>query len=379
MDGIRLFPRKDGVFMDVKKIMGAVGALVCAINFFAAAPASAERSVEWQEKWAKKLEKVERTVVSNSPEANHLGQILVYIQKRIYNANGIELTQQKFKNDSDYKTKMHPIHMIEKNDAYSIGAGYIYIGVQHVHSCKAENFRNQYDFMVMESTISHESTHNLKGHTFYKNSKKDNELEAEQGTVNLVEKLPEGGWGVYLVGVNRDPNRPEQNRKVMDSFEKESDGKIRVSSPDYVFYKASNGKEYPIIIADINKRSDDNAYFGGQVAYCIAKGAFRPENIQIAPNNLRDIKFEGDYLLVCRSPKLPNGYRVLAGLFGDYESLSYNLNVAKGQAKNDYPLSVGFKNLNRAISTGAYAKQSVEESYWTSWMACAIAQDNANR
>ena len=365
--------------MDVKKIMGAVGALVCAINFFAAAPASAERSVEWQEKWAKKLEKVERTVVSNSPEANHLGQILVYIQKRIYNANGIELTQQKFKNDSDYKTKMHPIHMIEKNDAYSIGAGYIYIGVQHVHSCKAENFRNQYDFMVMESTISHESTHNLKGHTFYKNSKKDNELEAEQGTVNLVEKLPEGGWGVYLVGVNRDPNRPEQNRKVMDSFEKESDGKIRVSSPDYVFYKASNGKEYPIIIADINKRSDDNAYFGGQVAYCIAKGAFRPENIQIAPNNLRDIKFEGDYLLVCRSPKLPNGYRVLAGLFGDYESLSYNLNVAKGQAKNDYPLSVGFKNLNRAISTGAYAKQSVEESYWTSWMACAIAQDNANR
>ena len=365
--------------MDVKKIMGAVGALVCAINFFAAAPASAERSVEWQEKWAQKLEKDERTVVSNSPGANRLAPILVKIQNRIYDVNGIELTYQRFENDTDYKRKMRPLRMIEKNDAYAIGAGYIYIGVQYVKAFKSESLQNQYDFMSIEKIIAHESAHNLKGHTFYKNSRRDHELEAEQGAVNLVGKLPEGGWGVYLVGLNRGLNRPEQNRKIMDSFEKESHGKIRVSSPDYVFYKASNGKEYPIIIADINKRSDDNAYFGGQVAYCIAKGAFRPENIQIAPNNLQDIKFQGDYLLVCRSPKLPNGYRVLAGLFGDYESLSYNLNVAKGQVKNDYPLSVGFKNLNRAISTGAYARQSVEESYWTSWMACAIAQDNANR
>ena len=235
--------------------------------------------------------------------------------------------------------------------------------------------------MCMEKMLAHEITHNIEGHTLHRQNSDNAELKAEKGSVRLTEKLPEGGWGVYLVGVNRKPNRPEQNEKVLSSFGKEANGKIRVSGSDteHVFYKASNGKEYPLVIGEsISTRlRNANAYFGGQVAYCIAKGAFRPENIQIAPNNLQDIKFEGDYLLVCRSPKLPNGYRVLAGVFGGYEALVYNLNVAKEQVGNDYPLSVGYKNLKQAIHE--FKIHSIEEAYWISWLACAVAQDNANR
>lgn len=291
---------------------------------------------------------------------------------------------QRFQSNHDFETKLHPVQMVDYVGSFATGAGYIYVGVENVTKVyKAQNFKNQYDYMCMEKMLAHEITHNIEGHTLHRQNSDNAELKAEKGSVRLTDTLPEGDWGVYLVGVNRKPNRPEQNEKVLSSFGKEANGKIRVSGSDteHVFYKASNGNEYPLFIGEsISTRlRNANAYFGGQVAYCIAKGAFRPENIQIVPNNLRDIKFEGDYLLVCESPKLPNGYRVLADLFGDYESLAYNLNVAKGQVKNDYPLSVGFKNLNRAISTGAYARQSIEESYWTSWMACAIAQDNANR
>ena len=366
--------------MDVKKIMGAVGALVCVINFFAASPASAERSVEWQENWSQKIKRDENLKPSNSAEATRLSPILIGIQKRLYGPNRIELTYQKFRNDSDYKTKMHPIQMVEEDNSCAIGFGDIYIGVQYVHICEAEHFRNQYDFMVAEKLIAHESTHNLRGHTFYKNSKNDNELEAEQGAVKLVEKLPEGGWGVYLVGVRRRLNRAEQNYNVMDSFEREANKRIRIDRADKVYYRGSDGKEYLIMSEGyfLNNGCDDNAYFGGQVAYCIAKGAFRPENIQIAPNNLRDIKFKGDYLLVCRSPKLPNGYRVLTELYGDHNTLQNYLNGIKVQVQNEYPLPVFYDDVSQTISTYR-SKYPIEKAYCQIWMACAIAQDNANR
>ena len=68
--------------MNTRKIMGAVGALVCAINFFAAAPAGAVASVEKQEAYAHKLAmKKFGGVISTSDEARRIAPILNEIEK----------------------------------------------------------------------------------------------------------------------------------------------------------------------------------------------------------------------------------------------------------------------------------------------------------
>ena len=368
--------------MNTRKIMGVVGALVCAINFFAAAPAGAAvPSVKNQEEYAHKLDmKHFGGVFSTSDEARRIAPILNEIEKRICSANGLTITTQRFQDDYDFETKLHPVQMVDANNAYAPGAGYIQVGVQNIIECKAQNFKNQYDYICMEKLLSHEITHNIEGHTLHRQSSDNAELKAEKGSVRLTDALPEGGWGVYLVALNRESNRPEQNEQVMASFEKEAKQRIKIERPDKVYYRGSEGKDYLIMSEGyyLNTPCEDNAYFGGQVAYCIAKGAFRPENIQIAPNNLQDIKFEGDYLLVCRSPKLPNGYRVLTGLYGDREMLGRCLSGAKRQVQDDIPLPAGYSAMSKAISK-LRDEHPIEKSYYQIWMACAIAQDNANR
>ena len=276
--------------------------------------------------------------------------------------------------------------MVDTNDAHAGGAGYIYIGVQNVvNTYKAQNFRNQYDYLCMEKMLAHEITHNIEGHTLHWKGESDAELKAEKGVVRLTDALPEGGWGVYLVGLNRKLNRPEQNEQVMASFEKDSFGRIKIHRSDLLSYKGANGKLYPVVIEDDNgtgKEHPANAYFGGQVAYCIAKGAFRPENIQIAENNLRDIKFQGNYLLVCRSPKLPNGYRVLMGLNGDKATLDSILNntIKPNISGSEFSLASMYPEFLAAIKPGyEYKHDNNVMSYWYILLTCALAYDNANR
>ena len=367
--------------MNTRKIMGAVGALVCAINFFTTTPVGAVASVEKQEAHAQKLS----MPLSTSKEALALEPVLNVIEKRICDTNGLTVTSQQFQSDHDFETKLHPVQMVDYIGSFATGAGYIYVGVENVTKVyKAQNFRNQYDYLCMEKMLAHEITHNIEGHTLHQSS--DNtELKAEKGAVRLTDALPEGGWGVYLVGLNRKLNRPEQNEQVMASFEKDSFGRIKIHRSDLLSYKGANGKLYPVVVEDDNgtwKEHPANAYFGGQVAYCIAKGAFRPENIQIAENNLRDIKFQGDYLLVCRSPKLPNGYRVLMGLNGDKATLDRILNntIKPNISGSEFSLASMYPEFLAAIKPGyEYKHDNNVMSYWYMLLTCAIAQDNANR
>ncbi len=120
--------RKSDLKMNTRKIMGAVGALVCAINFFTTTPVGAVASVEKQEAHAQKLS----MPLSTSKEALALEPVLNVIEKRICDTNGFTVTSQRFQNNHDFETKLHPVQMVDYVGSFATGAGYIYVGVENV-------------------------------------------------------------------------------------------------------------------------------------------------------------------------------------------------------------------------------------------------------
>ena len=365
--------------MNMKKIMGAFCALACAVNFGMITPAYAGilgiMNAHQQEKWAEHLAKEEfnGTVPDecDSDEAKRIAPTIHKLQKRVCDANGIEITDQKFQHTYDFKDKMHPIKIINGyHNGYAVGAGYIYLGTD-VFSDNTFDFNNQYDYILCENTIAHEITHNIEGHTIKSGRKEKKETNAEKGSIQLLENLPEGGWGSYLVSVHRDMNYPEINRKIMGSFEKESNGKITiVNNGSLVVYRSKTGENYNLAVK--NHTSDDSAYYGGQMAYVIAKGALTVDNIGIMENTLKDaINFKGDYLLVCYSDKLPNGYRILTELYGDKQQINRQIESAKQLLADN--VKIGY--YNDVAEKTILDKTNPNENYWKIWLTCAVAED----
>ena len=367
--------------MNKKEILGAVCSLVCVINFAIAQPVSAIKTVsaDNQESYAQKL--LSEALYGHKPkiysdDAIQKGIIIKRIQERVCNANGIEVTNNRFTKPHDYQTKMHYINIIDDyHNGAALGGGHIYIGVDLVNDYLADkkSFRNQFDYIANELMISHEMGHNLRGHSIESIPEDRAEQEAEDTSLALGNALLEGGWGAFLVAKNRCMNRPTQNRNIMDSFERDAYDRIKIESPRRVHYKAKDGNSYRLTIPSNN--NDDRAYFAGQIAECIAKDALRLENLRIVPNHLKnEIKFGGHSLLICESPNLPNGYRILAAIEfdKDFEEASTNLKIIKSLILQN---GVQLGNYN-IVHDEAYKAQN---DCWIMWLACAVAYDNQSR
>ena len=365
--------------MNTKKIMGAFCALACAVNFGMITPAYAGifgiMNAHQQEKWAEHLVKEEfngTEPAGYSEDARRLTPIIHKLQNRICETNGIEVTEQKFKHTYDFTTKVHPIKVIDNyNNNSSVGAGYIYIGVNVLRANGSIGMKNQYDYMICEKSIAHETIHNIEGHTTKSWGREKKETNAEKGSIRLMENLPEGGWGSYLVAIHRMLNRPEINREIMSSFEKESNGKINITdNGSLTVYRSKTGENYNLAVK--NHTSDDSAFYGGQMAYVIAKGALTVDNIGIMENTLKDaINFKGDYLLVCYSDKLPNGYRILTELYGNKQKLENLLVASKQLLVKDFNL----KDYRSAAHQTILNNNNPNGNYWKIWLTCAVAED----
>ena len=363
--------------------MGAVCAMACATNFAFLQPASAGflgfgnsdiMSASEQEDWARHLKKEEfgkEEPDMDSEEAREALPIIQKIQKRVCDVNGIIIDANKFTNKYDYKTKVHPVRLADNSiDAMSMGAGYIYLGTEGLKFRNVLSFSNQYDYMALEQTIAHETTHGIDGHVLHKGNNHQKEVWAEEGSIKYTENLPEGGWGVFLVAHNNNDAYPEIAKNIRRSFEKQTGNKVSIDSAADVMYKGPDDIYYPIVEEKSNAGLAANAYFGGQMANCMSKGALSLNNIRIIRNHLKnEINYKGDFLLVCESSNLPNGYRILTELYGDEIKLQNSLNAAKNNVRNG--LSLNPSSYKAVRSAWMYKDNSV----WKIWLACAIAYD----
>ena len=120
----------------------------------------------------------------------------------------------------------------------------------------------------------------------------------------------------------------------------------------------------------------DNAYFGGQMADCIAHKALTVESLDVipVPTELKEsIKFKGDYIIICRSNKLPNGYRIITSLYGSQDKVMYEWNQMKGLVVQGGSDIRGYNNMaNLTFRQGKY-------NLWNMWLALAVAKDAQNR
>lgn len=376
--------------MNKKKVLGAVCALACATNFAFIQPVSARiMNAQEQEAWARHEEKAAfgaRGSRTYSEGAIQATPIVQGIQRRLCDKNGIEVTTDLFQNTYDFETKVHPIQVIDDYyNASAMGAGYIYVGIEYLRSIKeVTKFYNQYDYISCEQVLAHELSHAIGGHTTTSkiNKTKKEEL-AEKGAVKLMNNLPEGGWGAYLIGVYNDLNRPEINEQVKDSFVKESGGKITMPSFSTTVYHSKKGGQYELRLEVAARgRNMDSAYFGGQMADCIAHNALTVESLDVipVPAELKEsIKFKGDYILVCRSSKFPSGYRILAPLYYFLEPRDKVMNewnrmkslVLKGDGDIEW-----YNNMEKlTIKRG----DSSKDNMWRMWLALAVAKDVQNR
>ena len=358
--------------MNVKKILSVICTIACAFLSVVQQPVAEALSVEKQEANAYRftMKTFGRIPTANDSEISRkFTPIVQKLQKRICDINGIEITSQKYRNSDDYKTKIHPAVVVDNCfNSLSEGAGYIYIGDGSIKDYAGSSmiFSDQYPYMGLEKDIAHEIGHNLAGHNMRDNGLQD-ELEAEKLSIKLTDRLPEGGWGLYLVALFFDENRPEQNQEVMNSFEKATKRFIKVEAPAHVQYKSSSGKFYRLDAYPTDYVDAADAYFGGQIAYCIAKGALTPGSLQVVDNHLKDeIKFNSGCLLICRSSKLPNGYRVLTGLGGRREHWAEQLSEC---TDNHWPLDKYYEIIKK--NSAAEGSHSV----WRVWLACAVACD----
>ena len=376
--------------MNKKKVLGAVLTMACAVNFSMAAPAQAfslvfpgtAPSASQQEKWAQdniRDEFKEEGPISNSDLAKAGTPIVHRLQKRICDANGIEVTTQQYQHASDHKHKVHPILVVDNgsNNAISYGAGYISVPANSTwirHITKEQS--NQYDAFDLEQTIAHELSHNIKGEFGSLLAPGTTEKQAEFDSVKLLDPLPEGGWGVYLISNRRGNGYLKIQEKVRKSFEKETKGKIEIkdNGATVIYHYGKKGGWGQLLTSLYTGREDvqdENAYFGGQLAYCIAKGGLTVDGIDIMENNLKqDLKFQGDYLLVCRSNKYPNGYRILAPLYGkDRKKLEGILNYEREQVVTNKAHIDMFSGICEVL-----LQKYNEHDFWVAWLACAVAQ-----
>lgn len=154
----------------------------------------------------------------------------------------------------------------------------------------------------------------------------------------------------------------EKFRHVRDSISGEGDR--------YVSTYHTGFRDYRLIVRERSYNADENAYFGGQLAYCIAKDALNLDNICLLRNTMKDeLNFKGDYLLVCWSEgKLPNNYRILAdGIYGSEAKVLQQLRSIKASVRREAPLSTYEEMARKYINRG--------DSSWKIWLACAVAGD----
>ena len=123
----------------------------------------------------------------------------------------------------------------------------------------------------------------------------------------------------------------------------------------------------------------DNAYFGGQIADCIARGVLSVDNLAVVPvpTELKEsIKFKGDYIIICRSNKLPNGYRILANLYGSQDKVMDEWGRMKGLVLKGSGDIEWYNNMAKlTINSGYDSKHNM----WRMWLALAVANDVQNR
>ena len=366
--------------MNKKKILGAVCALACATNFAFVQPVSAEYSVHEQEKWARHLEQETfgGAPQTYSNEAKRVTPIVQKIQKRLCDKNGIEVTTTLFQNPHDFEVKVHPVQVIDNYEfSAATCAGYIYMGTNVFKRTNIGVFSDQYDYILCEKIIAHETGHSIGGHGLSKKFNNTAEPLAEKKSVELLDKLPEGGWGAYLASISRSENYPTINQDIKKSFVKATGGKVSMPTYSTTVYHAKKGGQYNLCIK--NGRSMDNAYFGGQMADCIAHKALTVESLDVipVPTELKEsIKFKGDYIIVCRSNKLPNGYRILASLYGSQDRVMDDWSRMKGLVlKGDGDIEWYSNMAKLTINSGDDSKHNM----WRMWLALAVANDVQNR
>lgn len=371
--------------MNTKKIMGAVCAAVCVANFSIMTPAQAfgTPSAAQQEAWARDgIQKVFHTSspTGDSDEAQEMAPIIRSLQKRVCDVNGIEITEQPYQHENDYKTKIHPINIVDDyNDGHSVGAGYIFIGTGSSSVRDIVNSQNPYTYLRAESLIAHEISHNRYGEFYSVFRHSSTEKQADEDSLKLLESLPEGGLGGYLLfrKWNNDTSSVywKAANSIRKSFEKATDGKISIESDGRVvkYQKGNDWYMLTTVTRNLNQAEDANAYYGGQMAYCIAKKALTVDNLDIIPNNLRDtLNFQGDYLLVCRSDKFASGYHILTDLYGAEDSLRDTMRMF---TNGDYVNIKNFKDAAKKISQEG--NDVYTNSIWTMWVTYAVAKDLA--
>ena len=176
---------------------------------------------------------------------------------------------------------------------------------------------------------------------------------------------------MFLVSHNNNDSYPEIARDIRRSFEAQPKNRVVIKSAADVLYRGKDNVLYPIIEERRGNESPANAYFGGQMAYCMSKDALSMGNICIIRNHLKnEINYKGDYLLVCEDSNLPNGYRILTELYGDESPLLGNLDIVKDKIRSGVmPLDDDSYTSMKKV----WARK--DNSFWKMWLACAIAYD----
>lgn len=376
--------------MNTKKIMSAVCAAVCIANFSMTTPAQAFGlkfggvNTQKQEKQWLIEEFGTSTPTGTSKEAIEYTPIVRNIQKRICDANGIELTKEPFQNRNDYKTKIHPVKLVDNPThcyALATGNGNIYMSTGFFKD-KQVNFRtdsifSRFDNLVTAMAVAHEMTHNIKGHQL--RNIKNAEFLAEKGSIQLTDNLPEGGWGGFLVSIRRRiTDYINLDYAIFREFGKATDNRFQIEADSqHVDYSSKNGKKHRLFFTTWagNDYRDTDSYFCGQLAYCYAKKALSMDNIKIAKNTIEgDSTYPAPYLLVCESDKLPNGYRILAPLFEKsstpIDDVVDKLIMAKQMVADGKMIDTSFKDVYNDVHL---AKKDI--NLWAMWEACAVAAD----
>ncbi len=287
------------------------------------APMSPARQERLAQKQMKKDGAYDTATLSSSQKA--LYNKLFAIQKRLADANNIDIVDKPFTSRHDHETKIHPLRL-RKSDgwSYSEGAGYILI------SDTNWKFGSLKGTSQVTQTIAHEMGHSLRNGSNLRmglfvalRGKHESRLEetgADRESVKLINPLPEGGWGYYLLGNNRFKSQKEKHsltrvyyhawKAVCNDIKNATKNRIQVSVTGTYGISYMNGKTaYPI-----HGLLGYTDYLGGQIAECIAKGVFLPRNLDIVPVSKLNSKcqYPGKSVIICSSPKLPNGYRALA-------------------------------------------------------------------
>lgn len=365
-------------------------------------------SAEEQEKIARNLSKNIKPATAD--DVRELRPPLIVQQKRVMAYNGLELSEQPLQYSSDYKTKVRPAELMTDPEwaGISVGAGRIFIDADVLRRSGLADSRNinHYDLARVQQLLAHEMTHSITGASLPRmglfiafrsgHESRKEEIRAERGSVKLLENVPEGGWGSYTVSAYRKNYSMDKYQRaanyVLEDFEKATRGRIRFNrfgkkhkEGRTACYVAGDGLEYRIEggyrRSPHHERDDATYYLSGQIAECIAAGAFRPENLYVFSRAElpHECRFAGDCMLVCVSDKLPNGWKALVSLY----------DISKSDARNQLDeLRQNFTSSPRLSKTDGYDDwlQKVGDGSLSYRGSCyllaevmALAYDNASR